>query len=72
MQYNSDAILLHRDILSTDLPEDKEMGQVTSGIAKCIQQVAISRPTYIYELEALRQVVVKLEKQVVRTSLWRC
>ena len=48
------------------------MGQVTSAIAECIHRVAISRPAYIYELEALRQEVAKLEKEVVLLSPWCC
>ena len=42
------------------------MGQVTSALAECIiHRVTIARPAYFCELEALRQEVAKLEKEVV-------
>ena len=48
------------------------MGQVTSALAECIHRAAISRAAYIYELEAPRQEVSKLDKEVVLLSPWYC
>ena len=48
------------------------MGLVASAIAECIHRAALTRPAYICELEALRQEVAKLEKEVGLLSPWRC
>ena len=44
------------------------MGQVTSALSECIHRVVSSRPACFSELEALRQEVLRLEKEVVLIS----
>ena len=48
------------------------MGQITSALAECIHPVTIARPAYFCELEALRQEVAKLEKEVALMNPWCC
>ena len=48
------------------------MGIVASAIAECIHRAALTRPAYIHELEALRQEVHRIEKEVVLMSPFCC
>ena len=48
------------------------MGQVASAVSECIHRVVSSRPACFSELEALRQEVIRIEKEVVLMSPWCC
>ena len=48
------------------------MGQVASALAECVQRAVSSRPVCFSDLEALRQEVLRIEKEVVLMSPWCC
>ena len=48
------------------------MGQVASALSECVHRAMSSRPAYFCELEALRQEVAKLEKEVALMNPWCC
>ena len=48
------------------------MGQVASALSDCVQRIGSSRPACFSELEALRQEVLRIEKEVVLMSPWCC